>query len=222
MTENTINHIIIDVVTGEQAVGGIKAFALRNRVQASYATLNLKLPSFAEINEAVFDLIANDTLELKNSFIRLSRDNGDWPKKKTALGAKPNKSWEPVSGLEPCGPGDTLFNSDGQPVAQIIGMRRLYRTDSSGTRRLHVVMDMEALFPNVMDKYGNSVPGEGEILSTAQKPDNSYDIEHYVADPRPSKAKEQVMKEVYDVTGIRSAYNKTVSWASGASKPTIK
>lgn len=148
MKHPEIAHLVVEIVKQERLIGGIFSSALINRVQAAYAAEHKQPPAGDDIRITILDLLAADVIHVSASkrVTLVSNAKAEKPKK---------AQFENTSGIWPIGPNDYLFNSDGEPVAQVTMLARMH-----GAVRLEVV----ALFHTWTALDGSTVPGSGEVI----------------------------------------------------------
>lgn len=148
---NKLPHVIVDIVTEENVVGGILVPALINRVQARFAAEKQPVPAFDAIKECVFELMTAESITVSaDRRVRLV---------KSPVNAKPpiwSSSTKNPSGIYPIGIGDFLFNAAGEPVAEVVHMRK-----ANGA----VEIEVRAAFRDFRAYDGTHIPRSGEILS---------------------------------------------------------
>lgn len=105
-------HVIMEIVKGEEIVGGILVPALLNRTQAKFSAAKEPVPAFDSIKEAIFELMTSEVISLD----RKKRVRCLKVKDITEAFTPEAPSKQNPSGLWPIGPGDFVFNAAGEPV----------------------------------------------------------------------------------------------------------
>lgn len=165
-----LQHLIVEIVTAEEPVGGIMTHALTNRVAARYAARQVQPPDSFEIKQAVMDLLAADALVLTGARrLRLPE-----PKRQPKPPPPKRPEWsgkENPSGVYPIGVGDPLYNGAGDTVAIVRSIKIHTESYGPGEFRMAsrvVLLEVEAAFDRLQSTDGATINVQGEIPPKAK------------------------------------------------------
>lgn len=169
MKENKLAHIIMEILKEEEIVGGLQSAALVNRVLAKHVKESLPVPPAEAVQQAILDLVLSEVVYRdSNSRLRVKSTQAGKPQATPWAGQHKDMDDADLinpSGMYPIGTGDMLYNLAGEPVARVTGLKRLSSIGVDGLACMQVEMDVEPLFTSFYSKWGDTIPGAGEVIS---------------------------------------------------------